>query len=60
MSATPTLATKQLEQIARYLRQLAPDEQRQFCAFAEQAAADDSRADIAEQLRMLVNGMLPE
>jgi hypothetical protein len=54
------LATKQLEQIAWYLRQLAPDEQREFREFVEHAAAEEPRADIAERLRMLVNGLLPE
>jgi hypothetical protein len=56
----PDQATKQLEQIAWHLRQLAPDEQREFRAFAERAAADDPRTDIEEHIRMLVDGLLPE
>jgi hypothetical protein len=56
----PDLAMKQLEQIAWYLRQLAPDEQQEFREFAERAAADDDQADTAEELRMLVKALLPE
>lgn len=56
----PDLAIKQLEQIAWHLQQLTPDEQREFRAFAERVAADDPRADIAGQVRRLVDGLLPD
>ena len=55
----PDQAAKQLEQIAWHLQQLAPDEQREFRSFAERAVADDPRPDIKEQVRALVDGLLP-
>jgi hypothetical protein len=55
----PDLGVKQLEQIAWHLQQLSPDEQEKFRDFAERTAADEHRAGIAEQVRTLVNGLLP-
>jgi hypothetical protein len=55
----PDLATKQLEQIAWHLGQLSLEEQREFRAFAERAAATDG-PDMRARIRMLVDGLLPE
>jgi hypothetical protein len=54
----PDLATKQLEQIAWHLRQLSPEEQREFRLFAERAAAADRRPEVAADIRELVAGLL--
>ena len=55
----PDVAVKQLEQMALHLQQLTPDEKQEFRAFAERIAADDARADVADQLRTVIHGLLP-
>ena len=54
------LAVKQLEHIAWHLRQMSPEEQRTFRAFAERAAAAEPSREVAAEILALVSGLLPD
>jgi hypothetical protein len=56
----PDLAVKQLEQIAHALRELSPEEQEQFRAFARRTAERDHRAEMTTLVPALVDRLLGE
>jgi len=55
----PDLAVKQLEGIAWSLRQLSSAEQDQFRDYARRVADADPALAVADEIRTLVEGLLP-